>query len=490
MIMLADLLRDVSLRGLHTLAGDPSSSAVSSVKLVESLDGLAALPDGALAILTANASRLSGGYKLDINLRQAASQGVAGWMLTGPAAPTRVSATASALAQRSGITIISAPDRDLVDLVFAASTAIAGSADDALHRAGEALDKLQRTEAASVSGETEGLLAVASEALGALVSVRVAKPGEIAAGVSLDGQELATIVAPQLTGNAKIAARLIVSATAAAMERSLSAGAHGYGIPIRTRSAVLGDILMTDGVNSVRLSDQARNLGISIDGWHRALMLQVVSPSAPLSFDLQQAVGEAALRSIRLGQGRWHLARIEDRLALIEMWGRRPLQAARQLGMTTANDVLESIGIQFPQLKIRCGVGTPHQGLHGLRATVAEARAALAFSNRAALVGYDVAGLQPMLIEWYGTDTARQAVRELLAPLDELGGARAQTAIRTLQAYLDEQGSVVRTAERLHLHRNAIAYRMRQIRMLLEVDLDDPDQRLALQLACRARLLH
>ena len=35
----------------------------------------------------------------------------------------------------------------------------------------------------------------------------------------------------------------------------------------------------------------------------------------------------------------------------------------------------------------------------------------------------------------------------------------------------------------------AVANRLRGITELLEMDLDDPDQRLALQLACRARLL-
>ena len=70
-----------------------------------------------------------------------------------------------------------------------------------------------------------------------------------------------------------------------------------------------------------------------------------------------------------------------------------------------------------------------------------------------------------------------------------LGRGRAETAFLTLAAYLDEQGSIVKTAQRLHLHRNAVANRLRGITELLDVDLDDPDQRLALQLACRARLL-
>jgi len=90
---------------------------------------------------------------------------------------------------------------------------------------------------------------------------------------------------------------------------------------------------------------------------------------------------------------------------------------------------------------------------------------------------------------WYASDTAQASVRAQLAPLERLGPARGETAIRTLAAYLDQQGSIVRTATALHLHRNAVTYRLRRITDLLGVDLDDPDQRLALQLACRARLL-
>jgi len=61
--------------------------------------------------------------------------------------------------------------------------------------------------------------------------------------------------------------------------------------------------------------------------------------------------------------------------------------------------------------------------------------------------------------------------------------------VRTLGAYLDERGSLVRAGRTLHLHPNAVAYRMRQITARVGCDLADADERLALQLACRARLL-
>ena len=159
-----------------------------------------------------------------------------------------------------------------------------------------------------------------------------------------------------------------------------------------------------------------------------------------------------------------------------------------------AERTLQAIGARLPALRLRAGVGTAHEGPMGLRASAAEARVALVAARTAGKPGgvtaHDAAGVQRMLMEWYASDTARASVRAQLAPLEKLGPARAETAIRTLTAYLDQQGSIVKTAQTLHLHRNAVAYRLRRITDLLGVDLGDPDQRLALQLACRARLLY
>src|SRR5262249_57707804 len=89
---------------------------------------------------------------------------------------------------------------------------------------------------------------------------------------------------------------------------------------------------------------------------------------------------------------------------------------------------------------------------------------------------------------WTTDTTSRYAVQTVLEPLDSLG-ARATEAVRTLQVYLDSWGSLARTAEVMHLHRNSVAYRLKRIFELLDVDPEDPDDRLLLQLACRARLM-
>jgi DNA-binding PucR family transcriptional regulator len=57
--------------------------------------------------------------------------------------------------------------------------------------------------------------------------------------------------------------------------------------------------------------------------------------------------------------------------------------------------------------------------------------------------------------------------------------------VETLRVYLDCWGSLARSGAVLHLHPNAVAHRMKRIRTLLPADLEDPEQRLAVQIACR-----
>jgi DNA-binding PucR family transcriptional regulator len=127
----------------------------------------------------------------------------------------------------------------------------------------------------------------------------------------------------------------------------------------------------------------------------------------------------------------------------------------------------------------------------GLLSSTAEAKAATTAARTTRRTGgavaFDGVGLRRSLVEWYASDTAQDAISTVLAPLADLGGARAERLIQTLHVYLDHQGSLTQTAAALDLHRNAVSYRVRQIFSLLEVDPDNADDRLLLQLACRAR---
>jgi hypothetical protein len=75
-----------------------------------------------------------------------------------------------------------------------------------------------------------------------------------------------------------------------------------------------------------------------------------------------------------------------------------------------------------------------------------------------------------------------------LAPLASLSAAEQEVIGRTLLAWLRAQGQVIATAAALHAHPQTVRYRMRKIRRLFGTALDDPDARLALQLALHHRL--
>ncbi|MDE3230281.1 MAG: helix-turn-helix domain-containing protein [Chloroflexota bacterium] len=61
------------------------------------------------------------------------------------------------------------------------------------------------------------------------------------------------------------------------------------------------------------------------------------------------------------------------------------------------------------------------------------------------------------------------------------------TLVETLEAFFACNGNSARAAEKLHLHRNSLLYRLNQVRDLLGQDLDDPETRLTLQLAIKGR---
>ena len=59
--------------------------------------------------------------------------------------------------------------------------------------------------------------------------------------------------------------------------------------------------------------------------------------------------------------------------------------------------------------------------------------------------------------------------------------------MRTLRAYLDAFGDVGLAADCLGVHPNTFRYRLHRIVKLAGLDLDDPDERLAVELRLRLR---
>jgi sugar diacid utilization regulator len=526
-----EILASSPLAGLQRVSASGGDRQVALVLLAESFTDLDRAPAESLVILSRFASAEVSDYRLDMALRWGAIHRVAA-VAAFSAEPWQPTVTARDIAARADIALISIPSGlELAALIQAIMREIGGGAERALGRAQQGLEAVLAAE--SAGDGLEDLRAAISAALGTTVEFRpwagdglsgaagddaalraaangdsgsggrAARPdhgaaAEVSAPVVVGDTPEGYFVAPDVQGDFGVAVRLVLYTAALAAGRLLDLARRAHETPVRSRSELLAELLMSDTAINEDLLERARALAIPVTGWHVVVRIEAddleeSGRDEVHRFELLEAAGQAALQAAAATGGTWYLSRIARAIVLVRVTTSNPGPQAGARAARSAERALQAIKGRLPSLRFRAGVGAPHEGPTGLRASAAEARGAL-LAARAALkpagvAAHDAVGVRRMLMEWYASDTARASVRDQLAPLERLGPARADTAIRTLAAYLDEQGSIVRTAQKLHLHRNAVANRLRGITELLELDLDDPDQRLALQLACRARLL-
>lgn len=77
--------------------------------------------------------------------------------------------------------------------------------------------------------------------------------------------------------------------------------------------------------------------------------------------------------------------------------------------------------------------------------------------------------------------------RRTLGRLIEHDEAHNAELVQTLEGFFACHGNASRTADRLHIHRNTLTYRLERIAEITQLDLDDPDARFSLQLALKLR---
>jgi purine catabolism regulator len=137
------------------------------------------------------------------------------------------------------------------------------------------------------------------------------------------------------------------------------------------------------------------------------------------------------------------------------------------------------------------GLGRVHDGAAGVRPSYREAEHALEMSRRLLGPGRQASfadlGLHRLLFAMAQhpelSDYYRATVGDLLA-YDERSSAEL---MGTLDAFFAANGSPTETAQRLHLHRNTVLYRLRRIEEVGHLRLDDPATRLNLHLCLRIR---
>jgi len=139
------------------------------------------------------------------------------------------------------------------------------------------------------------------------------------------------------------------------------------------------------------------------------------------------------------------------------------------------------------------GIGNVANGVGELARSHIEARQALRLTRRAGgrgrIASYRSLGAFRLLLEVQSPDALRRFVNELLGSLLQYAQSRDTPLLETLEALAAARWVRRAAARNLGIHINSMSYRVERIQVLTGLQLDDPETRVAISIALRARAM-
>ena len=144
------------------------------------------------------------------------------------------------------------------------------------------------------------------------------------------------------------------------------------------------------------------------------------------------------------------------------------------------------------QSPLRCGIGRPATTVAEWRTSYREAVQALEMARRLderAPLYFGNLSVHRLLFKMTEHADLASFCQETLGALLAYDKEQNSSLTATLEAFFAHHGNLSQTAEALFVHRNTLQYRMERIAEIAGIDLDNPETRLALQLALKAHRL-
>jgi purine catabolism regulator len=142
---------------------------------------------------------------------------------------------------------------------------------------------------------------------------------------------------------------------------------------------------------------------------------------------------------------------------------------------------------------VSVGIGNLAQSVAELARSHLEARQALRLSKRAGararVTSYRSLGAFRLLLEVQSPEALRGFVTEVLGPLLKYAESRETPLLETLEALAAARWVRRAAARSLGIHINSMAYRIERIEALARLSLDDPETRVAIAIALRAKTM-
>lgn len=242
----------------------------------------------------------------------------------------------------------------------------------------------------------------------------------------------------------------------------------------QTEARLQADIisqLLSEEPHSLALADKANRLGLDLQQAQRVLLLHLpvdTLPSLRMADKLRPLVRQYTTRAILQPLGGNFILILPDEV--------------------DEEHLAQSLVSTFSGLKI--GIGNIAPTLMDLAESYKQAKEALEVgealpSGKSIFRFADLGFLHWLYLLPTKAGNGNQYADRVRLLATEERAERAQL-LRTLEVFLDYGGNAAETARELHIHRNTLAYRIKQIETLCDVSLNDPQARVNLQIAIKA----
>ncbi|GAB2454960.1 hypothetical protein GCM10027029_15660 [Conyzicola lurida] len=488
-ITLAQIVEQSDGFDLRYRAGDSDDVVVEGVEML-ALDDVGAATAGHLVIVLTGAGDEPRAYQIDIAIRRAIAVEAAALLFVGEIALAETSRT---LADRGSLPVLSATAAPS-DIAVFVDRMLRGGAAEAMARAERAVAAVGHAADAAPLDARGAILDAAGSALG--VDLDIVEDPTVrwtdSDAVCIGEVPIGRLVSP----DHDTALAIAIPVVAAVLSRALQRESQARFGPARSRADLIVELLLAESSRIDALAVDAARAGLPVQLAHAAAWIAPKHRDDPAQRLPPSLIAAIELRAFQLIDGRdevWHLAGFHDDLVVIASEEAGAPNHQRRLRDVIEQLVAHGSTIAGDEWTFTVGLGTPQSGASGLRQSATESRitaeSAVAAGRLGAIEVTDVTGLRRVLLDFYASPLSRALLDDVLEPLDALGAERSAISVRTLLAYLSNRNSLARAAEILTLHPNAVNYRIRRIEQSLQLDLEDPDTRFALELACRLRVM-
>jgi PucR family transcriptional regulator, purine catabolism regulatory protein len=157
-----------------------------------------------------------------------------------------------------------------------------------------------------------------------------------------------------------------------------------------------------------------------------------------------------------------------------------------------AEEIISEGKKEYPNSAIAVGIGPIAENLRAWRASYLDAAAAADFArltNASQTLDAREIGVYRFLSAPSNREALRTLRDDILGDLLDYDRRQNGELLATLEGFFNANGHLSQTADMLHIHRNTLQYRLNRISELTGLDMSQPDTRLAIQLAVKAKRL-